>query len=107
MDAARLVLEGVPLGVGCVTVTNALGEAFATYATDVGATVTASAAIYVARIARQVRTQLDRHDRILFGDDEIDGREGIANIALQNERRSLENRDALREEPVERHLADD
>ncbi len=83
-------------------------EAVATYGTDVAATITTTAAIYVARQARKIALRLERYDRVLFGDDQIDGREGIVNIALENERRSLENRDALRHvEESDPHHADD
>lgn len=99
MDAARLVLEGVSVESDDVTmtVTSAAVDAFTAYGTDAAATVTASAALYVARKARSISRKLDRYDTILFGDDRIEGRDGIANIALENERRSLENRDAIRD----------
>lgn len=78
------------------------------YGIDALATITASAAIYVAKQARKIALKFDRYDRLLFGDDQIKGREGIVNITLENERRSLENRDAIREVgKTNQHPADD
>lgn len=74
-----------------------VADALATYGTDVASAITTTAAVYVARKARSISRKLDRYDTLLFGDERIEGRDGIANIALENERRSLENRDAIRD----------
>jgi hypothetical protein len=74
-----------------------VADAVAQHGTDALATITASATIYAARQARKIALRFERYDRVLFGDDQIDGREGIVNVALENERRSLENRDSLRQ----------
>lgn len=67
------------------------------YATEIAIGLTTTAALYVAQQARKVARKVERFDRVLFGDDRVDGRDGIANIALENERRSLENRETLNE----------
>jgi len=52
---------------------------------EVAAIVTASAATYTAHQARKVAETVEKHDRVLFGEDAVEGWNGIVSLVREHE----------------------
>lgn len=62
---------------------------------DAVGTVTAAAALYVARMAKSFADVVEDHETAIYGTEQEDGNIGVAQLAVDADRRSRSNEDRI------------